>query len=113
VTADYPDFPCAHTSEGLVDAAAVAAYLGVERSYVYEHADELGARRLGSGPRARLRFSLEEVVQRLASCSTGRRSETQDSPAPGRVRARRRSERLGSGVELLPIRGRNPLWEAS
>jgi hypothetical protein len=28
---------------GLVDAAAVAAHLGVSRDYVYEHASELGA----------------------------------------------------------------------
>jgi len=40
----------------LVDAASVAEHLGVSRDYVYEHADDLGARRLGSGPRARLRF---------------------------------------------------------
>jgi predicted DNA-binding transcriptional regulator AlpA len=64
-----------------VDAAAVAAVLGVERSWVYEHADELGARRLGSGPRARLRFDLEEVDSWLTSCSQGRGSEA----VPGRA----------------------------
>ena len=32
-------------SAGLVDAACVAPYLGVERGWVYEHADELGVRR--------------------------------------------------------------------
>ena len=31
----------------LVDAAALAAELGVSRDYVYEHAAELGALRLG------------------------------------------------------------------
>ena len=36
--------------------------LMVEASFVYEHAVELGAMRLGSGPRARLRFDLEDVV---------------------------------------------------
>ena len=35
----------------LVDARALAEYLGVSVGYVYEHAAELGARRLGSGPR--------------------------------------------------------------
>jgi hypothetical protein len=51
----------------LVDARSLAAYLGVGVSWVYEHADELGARRLGSGPKARLRFSLEEVDERLTA----------------------------------------------
>jgi hypothetical protein len=37
-----------------------AAYLAVEESYVYEQAAELGARRLGLGPKPRLRFSLAE-----------------------------------------------------
>ena len=37
-------------SASLVDAAAVAAHLGVTRAYVYEHAVELGAMRLGKGP---------------------------------------------------------------
>ena len=32
----------------LVDAGELAAYLGVDRSWVYAHAEELGARRLGS-----------------------------------------------------------------
>lgn len=51
----------------LVDATAVASYLGVQREWVYEHADELGALRLGSGPRARLRFDPAEVDSKLTS----------------------------------------------
>ena len=39
----------------VLDAAAVAHLLGRERHWVYDHADELGAFRYGSGPRA-LRF---------------------------------------------------------
>ena len=42
--------------EALIDAAEVARRLGVSREYVYDHAAELGAERLGTGPRARLRF---------------------------------------------------------
>jgi hypothetical protein len=38
----------------VVDASVVAEHLGVSRGDVYEHADELGARRLGNVPRARL-----------------------------------------------------------
>jgi hypothetical protein len=50
----------------LVDAAAVARYLGCTRGWVYERAAWLGARPLGLGPKPRLRFSLAEVDARLA-----------------------------------------------
>lgn len=50
---------------GLVDAAALARELGVERDWVYSHAADLGAIRLG-GPHGRLRFDLEIVRERLA-----------------------------------------------
>lgn len=53
----------------LVDVQTVAEYLGVSTDYVYEHADELGVKRLGSGPRAPLRFDLAKVDERLTACS--------------------------------------------
>jgi len=52
-----------------VDAATVARLLGVERDWVYEHADQLGGIRLG-GPRGRLRFDRQTLVDRLADPST-------------------------------------------
>jgi hypothetical protein len=48
-----------------VDAAEVARALAVERDWVYAHAHELGAIRLG-GTQGRLRFDLREVTRRLA-----------------------------------------------
>jgi hypothetical protein len=48
----------------LVDAAALARELGVEREWVYAHAEQLGAVRLG-GPHGRLRFDRREVSRRL------------------------------------------------
>ena len=45
-------------TERLLTADELAAWLRVDRAYVYEHAAELGVFRLGSGPRARLRFDL-------------------------------------------------------
>lgn len=47
-------------SAQFVDAAELAALLGVERDWVYAHANTLGAIRLG-GPRGRLRFDLQRV----------------------------------------------------
>jgi plasmid replication initiation protein len=48
-----------------VDAAEVARAVGVERNWVYAHARELGAIRLG-GTHGRLRFDLREVTRALA-----------------------------------------------
>jgi hypothetical protein len=43
-------------AERWLDAQELAQRLGVSREWVYEHAEELGAKRIGSGPRPRLRF---------------------------------------------------------
>jgi hypothetical protein len=64
----------------LITAEEVARRWGVGRRWVYDHADELGAHRLGAGPRPRLRFDPDEVAERLgdlaeASCADARRSE--------------------------------------
>jgi hypothetical protein len=74
-----------------VDASAVARELGVERDWVYEHARELGAIRLGS-PRGRLRFDMQIVKERLG--------EAQPLPggARGPISKRRKS----------PMRRRRP-----
>lgn len=83
----------------LVDAATVAERFAVTRDYVYEHADELGAIRLGAGPRARLRFDLERVAEAI-----GARPQPATDPYPPRKAPRRRP----AGVPLLPIRGQKP-----
>ena len=44
---------------GLVGPRELAEDLGVSLDYVYAHATELGAMRLGSGPKARIRFDLD------------------------------------------------------
>jgi hypothetical protein len=98
-------------SGALVDAQAVACCLGCARSWVYENANWLGARPLGQGPKPRLRFSLAEVDARLrerATCSTGRGSESGVSSVVEPIRRRRARADLGTGVRLLPIRGRRP-----
>jgi hypothetical protein len=52
-------------SGGLVDAATLADRLGVARSFVYSHADELGGKRLSE--RGRLRFDLAVATAAFAS----------------------------------------------
>ena len=63
------------TTFGFVDARELAEELGVSIDYVYAHATELGAMRLGSGPKARIRFDLDRAreafeaqTKRTASC---------------------------------------------
>jgi len=84
----------------LVDAATVARRLGVTRNWVYAHADQLGAMRLGNG-RGRLRFDLATLPLRAASderpapeprrCTPGRRRRTRPAATPA-----------GRPVRLIP-----------
>lgn len=50
---------------GLLSAAQVAAWWAVDRGWVYDHADQLGALRLGAGRRPRLRFDPDRVRRAL------------------------------------------------
>jgi predicted DNA-binding transcriptional regulator AlpA len=101
---DAADRPTRARSDRLLSAAEVADYLGVERSFVYEHASELGVRRLGDGPKAPLRFKLSAIDKWLSACSACRESS---APEPASVLASRppRRKRMGTNVVLLPVRG--------
>jgi hypothetical protein len=78
----------------LVDAATLARALDVDRSYVYDHAAELGARRLPSdGKRGRLRFDVDAAKAAMV-CSASRPSQpenavTEPNPTPRAGRSRR------------------------
>ena len=98
-------------AEPFLTAEQLAGRLGVARSFVYEHAEELGVYRLGSGPRARLRFDLDEV-RRRTSCSISRESRAAD-PARNAAPRQDRRRRMGTSVELLPIRGRSERSQAN
>lgn len=95
----------------LIDASALAAELGVSRDFIYEHAHELGALRLGNGPKARLRFDPAAARDAL-SCYSSERSqphtanaggEFEAAPSPRRRRLPARSPQPGA---VLPIRPR-------
>jgi hypothetical protein len=61
---------------GLVGARELAQGLGVSLDYVYAHATELGGMRLGSGPKARIRFDLDrarQVLEARTQRSNGKR----------------------------------------
>src|SRR4051812_40819680 len=59
----------------LLDAAEIAQRCGVTRAWVYAHAAELGALRLGAGPRPRLRFdpAIVDVALRTGFTNEQRR----------------------------------------
>jgi hypothetical protein len=63
----------------LLDPKQLAREIGVSVDFVYAHATELGAMRLGHGPKARLRFEL--AVAKAAM----RELERARSPRPRRA----------------------------
>jgi hypothetical protein len=97
--------PAREQPEALVDASEIARRIGRSRWWVYEHAGELGAVRLGSGSRPRLAFWPSRVDAYLQAAAQLRQS----IPAPPRARPqrRRRGRRTSTGVELLPIQSRD------
>jgi hypothetical protein len=84
------------SGRGLATAAEVAEQLGVHKSWVYAHADELGAIRLGEGEKARLRFDPERVARAVGATLSER---------GGRRAGRPRRHALPAGVRLIEGRG--------
>jgi hypothetical protein len=91
--------------ESLIDVAELARRTSLSRTWIYEHARELGAIRLGDGPKARLRFN-PDTVKRLLEREPPPRVE----PAPAK---RRRQIRAMNDIELLPITTNRPQPPAS
>jgi hypothetical protein len=75
----------------LLTAAEVATWWGVDRTWVYEHARELGVIPLGAGPTPRLRFDPVKLRAYLD------RSSKTPEPAPIRPAQRRRVPAYGPG----------------
>jgi len=81
----------------LVDAAELARRFGIDRSWVYTHASELGAVRLGGGNKPRLRFDPKVAAEKL-------RGESAEIAKP-RKSLRRRPPLAQTASRLLPIKG--------
>ncbi|MGH2928181.1 MAG: hypothetical protein ACRDL8_08260, partial [Solirubrobacteraceae bacterium] len=86
-------------AEPLVDAAEIARLHGKTRTWVYEHAGELGAVRLGSGPRPRLAFSPARVAERLQTVDNPTTAPLPEASPPRR--RRQRAGRTATGAPLL------------
>lgn len=96
ITAD----PARAQPSALIDASAVAKRFGVDRGWVYDHADELGAVRLGTGARPRLRFDPDVELAALASRDRRPPERPEIASSPGR----RRRRTTAASAQLLPIR---------
>jgi hypothetical protein len=79
-----------------LDAKQLARALGVRRDWVYAHARQLGAIRLGSSARGRLRFDLQHATRTLADPR-----HTAQADRPPRRSSHQRVHRR-AGVDLLP-----------
>jgi hypothetical protein len=94
-------------SRRLVDAATLAAELGVKRSWVYEHRDQLAPVRLGTGSKARLRFDVQVARQILRAWSSTRTAS--EPPATDLKLPRRRRSLRGNSPPagaVLSVRSR-------
>jgi hypothetical protein len=92
--ADLLDDAPAHRPQYL-DTAAVARMLNASEEWVRDHAAELGAVRLGDGPRGPLRFDPARVTEVIESRRLARRRPTPHRrPGPPRTPKR---------VNLLPL----------
>jgi hypothetical protein len=76
----------------LLSAAEVARRYRLSRGWVYKHANELGGQRMGTGPKARLRFRVAEVERRLSELQAGQTASGRPITRSGREYA-----------DLLPI----------
>jgi hypothetical protein len=70
--------------------AQVAERYCVSRSWVYAHQRELGAIRMGSGPKAHLRFDAYRIAKAIAAMA----EQSPDDSANGDTRGRGRELRL-------------------
>jgi hypothetical protein len=84
----------------LLTVAAVSAEFGVSTDWLYANAKALGAIRMGSGPRARLRFDRATIADRIAKVAT-----TVSRQGSSQRGARRRGTRQTADGDLLPILG--------
>jgi len=86
----------------LIDATELASRFAIERSWVYTHAIELGAVKLGNGAKPRLRFDPEIAARVLRKVGE---VPAADPPARSGKRAGPPRGSKGRG-ELLPIHRR-------
>jgi hypothetical protein len=87
-----------HEPTGMLTVTQLAQHLNLNRAWVYEHADELDAIRIGSGPKARIRFDFQTAKAALAQHRTNK------TPAPALAEPKRSRRRPApADAPLLPV----------
>jgi len=84
-----------------VDANEIARRFSLSRSWVYEHAADLGAVSIGTGSRPRLRFNVRSVADALAPPRQSEGVTGKLPPCPGRRSPP--AQREAGDTPLLPI----------
>jgi hypothetical protein len=90
----------------LLTVSDVADLLRLDDDWVYAHADELGAVRLGSGKRAPVRFEPATLAARLRALRDAEPARAKDRPPAKRTSRRRKESRAAPADDLLPINDR-------
>lgn len=88
----------------LLTAEQVAERFGLTAAWIREHATELGALRLGDGPRPRLRFAADTVADALNACCRNRTYGDPDPPEFSPETADRGAGRADTRTSSLPVR---------
>lgn len=93
------------TKRRWLTAPELAEELRVKPAWVRANAERLGAIRLGTGPKAPLRFHHATAVEKLTYRSSGGRSQEPGGGSGKRNREVPLDGMTGTGAPLLPIRG--------
>lgn len=94
-----PPAPLPRQPGRLLSAAEVSEWWGIGRGWIYQHAGELGAIRIGDGERPRLRFDPDQVAERL-----NRPPAAPPKTPPARRAGARRSPRIRGDSPRLAFR---------
>jgi len=97
-----------HESGGrpLVTIAEAARALRVEPAYLYARQRQLGAVRLGDGPRAPIRFLAQTLAERLAAAQAPASRQQPPTSPQARAPRRRRARSPALDDDLLVARDR-------
>jgi hypothetical protein len=93
---------------GMVTVAQLAAYYKLNPAWVYEHANELGAIRIGNGPKARIRIDFQTAKAAIAQLKASTAPAPTDTN-PRRPRQRPETDLYSPDAPLLKSRPRQSL----
>lgn len=101
--------PCGEpVKRRMLTAEEVGEMHGVSARWVRAHAVELGAVRLGDGPKARLRFDAVQVASAMTRRSRNKHSSEADDREPAGGNGSRSGPGVGTNLDFAPVRDVQP-----